>query len=98
MGLHVKHKHGPFIKHVSCVNPNMTRTHLASTHDLFINRLVMSSSRVVSDFATPDIISHTFLLHQMDCLFPLLMIVMQYIKIINIFSSNNTLFLYFKNV
>jgi len=31
----------------------MTRTRLALTHDLFINRLVVSGLRVVSDFATP---------------------------------------------
>ena len=37
-------EHDPFIKRVSRVNPNMTRTHLASTHDLFINRLVVSGS------------------------------------------------------
>ena len=53
MRLHVEHEHDPFIKRVSCVDPNMTQTHLASTYDLFINGLVMSSSRVVSDFATP---------------------------------------------
>ena len=53
-GLHAKHEPDPFIKQVSCVNPNMTRIHLASTHDLFINGLVVSSSRVVSDFATPS--------------------------------------------
>ena len=47
-------EHDPFIKRVSRVNPNMTRTHLASTHDLFINGLVVSGSRVVSDFATPS--------------------------------------------
>ena len=46
-------EHDPFIKRVSRVNPNMTRTHLASTYDLFINGLVVSGSRVVSDFATP---------------------------------------------
>ena len=47
-------EHDPFIKRVSRVDPNMTRTHLASTHDLFINGLIMSGSRVVSDFATPN--------------------------------------------
>ena len=31
----------------------MTRTRLGSTHDLFINGLVVSGSRVVSSFATP---------------------------------------------
>ena len=31
----------------------MTRTRLGSTHDLFINGLVVSGSRVVSNFATP---------------------------------------------
>ena len=52
MGSHVEDEHGPFIKQVNHVNPNMTQTHLASTHDLFINRLVVSCLRVVSDFDT----------------------------------------------
>ena len=51
--LHFEPEHDPFIKWVSCVGLNMTRTHLASIHDLFINGLVMSNSRVVSDFAIP---------------------------------------------
>ena len=50
---HIKHEHDPFIKRVSRVDPNMTRTSLASTHDLFINGLVMSGSRIMSDFSTP---------------------------------------------
>lgn len=49
---HVKHKHDLFIKQVNCVDSNMTRTRLASTYDLFTNGLIMSSLRVVSDFAT----------------------------------------------
>ena len=53
-GSHVKHEHDPFIKRVSHVNSNMTRTHLVSTHDLFINKLVMLDSRVMSNFATPN--------------------------------------------
>ena len=53
MGSHVEHEHDLFIKQVSHVNPNMTRTCLASTHDLFINVLVVSDLRVVLDFATP---------------------------------------------
>ena len=53
MGSHVKYIHDSFVKWVSCVNPNMTQTHLASTHDLFINGLVVSGSQVVSNFATP---------------------------------------------
>ena len=53
MGSHLKYIHDPFVKRVSHVNPNMTRTHLASTHDLFINGLVMLSSQVISNFATP---------------------------------------------
>ena len=40
VGSHVEHEHNPFIKRFSRVNLNMTRTRLASTHDLFINRLV----------------------------------------------------------
>ena len=52
-GLHAKHEPDPFIKQVSCGNPNMTRTRLAPTHDLFIKGLVVSGSRVVLDFATP---------------------------------------------
>ena len=47
MSSHVEHEHNPFIKQVSCVDPNMTQTHLASTHDLFINKLVMSGLRVI---------------------------------------------------
>ena len=52
MGSHVEHEHDPFIKRVSYVNPNMIRTRLASTHDLFINGLVVSDLQFVSDFAT----------------------------------------------
>jgi len=52
MGSHVEHEHDPFIKWVSRVDPNMIRTRLASTHDLFVNGLVVSGSWVVSDFAT----------------------------------------------
>ena len=33
----------------------MIRTRLALTHDLFINGLAVSGSRVVSDFATPSL-------------------------------------------
>ena len=51
-GSHVKHKPDSYIKHVSRVNLNMTQTYLVSTHDLFISRLVMLGSEVVSDFAT----------------------------------------------
>ena len=60
-GSHVEHESDPFIKRINRVNPNMTWTHLASTHDLFINRLVMLDLLValdllvVSDFATPTI-------------------------------------------
>ena len=39
-----EHKYDPFIKQVSLVDQNMTRTCLASIHDLFINGLVVSSS------------------------------------------------------
>ena len=53
MDLHDEHEHDLFIKQVSYVNSKMTQTHLASTDDLFINGLVVSSLRVVSDFATP---------------------------------------------
>ena len=42
MGSHVEHEHGLFIKRVSHVNPNMTQTRWVSTHNLFINKLVMS--------------------------------------------------------
>ena len=48
MGLHIEHEHNPFIKRVSRVNPNMTRTRLASTHDLFINGLVVPVYKWVS--------------------------------------------------
>lgn len=52
MSSYVKYEHDLFIKRISCVDPNMTRIHLASTHHLFINKLVVSSSWVVLDFAT----------------------------------------------
>ena len=51
---YVEYEHDSFIKEVSCVNPNTIQTRLASTHDLFINGLVVSSSWVVSDFAIPN--------------------------------------------
>ena len=51
---HVEYEHDSFIKQVSYVNLNTTRTHLVSIHDLFINELVVSSSWVVLDFATPN--------------------------------------------
>ena len=51
-GSHVEHKHNPFIKRVSCVDSNMTWTYLASIHDLFINELVVSGLRIVSNFTT----------------------------------------------
>ena len=51
--LHVEYEHNSFIKQASCINPNMIRTCLALTHDLFINGLVMSGSQVMLDFATP---------------------------------------------
>ena len=53
MGLHAEHEPDPFIKWVRCVNPNMIRTHLTSTHDLFINELVVSGLQIVLDFVTP---------------------------------------------
>ena len=40
-GSHVEYEHDPFIKRVSRVNPNMTQTHFATTHNPFINRLVV---------------------------------------------------------
>ena len=54
MGSHIEHEHDPFINQVSCVDSNMTWTRLVSTHDLFINGLVMLGSWVVSDFVTPE--------------------------------------------
>lgn len=53
MGSHVEHEHDPFIKQVSRVDLNMIPTHLTSIHDLYINELVVSGSRAMSDFATP---------------------------------------------
>ena len=47
MGSYIEHEHDPFIKRVSRVDPNMIRTRLASTHDLFVNGLVVSGSWVV---------------------------------------------------
>ena len=54
MSLHVEHEHDLFIKQVSRVNLNMTQTYLTSTHNLFINKILVLGSRVVSDFATPN--------------------------------------------
>ena len=53
MSSHVKHEHNPFIKQVNHVNLNITQTRLASTHNIFINGLIMSDSQVVSNFVTP---------------------------------------------
>ena len=44
--------HNPFIKQVNCVNLNMTQTNLTSTHNLFINGLIMLDSRILSNLAT----------------------------------------------
>jgi len=60
MGTHVKHEYDPFNKWISCVNPNMTRTRLVLAHYLFINGLVMSGLRIVSNFATPSMIPLCF--------------------------------------
>ena len=62
---HVEHKHDRFIKQVSCFNPNMNRTCLVSTHDLFINRLVASGLQVVLDFSTPSFEYNSFLSTQL---------------------------------
>ena len=51
-GSHVEYEHKSFIKRASCVNSNMIRTCLGSTHDLFINELVVLGLRVVLDFVT----------------------------------------------
>ena len=56
MDSHVEHKLNPFIKWVSRVNPNMTQIHLTSTHNLFINGLIMSNLWTVLDFATPTLL------------------------------------------
>ena len=53
-GSRVQHKHDPFIKRVNRGDPHMTRTYLASTHDLFINRLVVLDLQVMSNLATPS--------------------------------------------
>ena len=53
MSSHVKHEHNPFIKQVNHVNLNITQTRLASTHNIFINGLIMSGSQVVLNFVTP---------------------------------------------
>ena len=60
MGSHVELEHNPFIKWVSYVDPNMTWTHLGSTHDLFINGLVISGLWVTLDFATRDFLCEIF--------------------------------------
>ena len=61
--LHFEPEHDPFIKWVSCVGLNMTRTHLASIHDLFINGLVISNSRVVSNLPSLRIRYKAHVLH-----------------------------------
>ena len=53
MSSHVKHEYNMFIKQVSRINLNMTQICLASTHSLFINKLIMLGSWVVSDFTAP---------------------------------------------
>lgn len=53
MDSHVEDEHNLFNKQVSHVNPNMTQTRLALTHNLFINRLVVTISGVALDFSTP---------------------------------------------
>ena len=56
---HIEHEHDSFIKLVNRVNPNMPQTSLASTHNLFINGLVMLNSWVMLDFATPRVSSYS---------------------------------------
>ena len=60
MGSHVELEHNPFIKWVSYVDPNMTRTYLGLTHDLFIDGLVVSGLWVMLDFATRDFLCEIF--------------------------------------
>ena len=55
MGLHVKHKHDPFVKRVSRVNLNITQTCLTSTNNIFINELIVSELWIMSDFITPTL-------------------------------------------
>ena len=50
--LHVEYEHDLFIIQVSCINPNITQTRLASAHDPFIIELVMSGLSIMSNFAT----------------------------------------------
>lgn len=52
-GSHVEYEWNLFIKWVNRVDLSMTLTRLASSHYLFINELIVSSSRVVLDFAAP---------------------------------------------
>ena len=59
MSSYVEHEHESFIKQVSHVDLNMTQSRLASTHDLFINGLVVSVSLVVLNFAIPTHIHNT---------------------------------------
>ena len=53
MRLHVEHEHNPFIKWVNHVNLSMTWICLASTHNIFINGLVMSSLQGCVRFCHP---------------------------------------------
>lgn len=44
MDSHVEYEYDLLIKRISRVDLNMTRIHLASTYDIFINRVVVLSS------------------------------------------------------
>lgn len=66
---HIEHDHDSFIKWVICVNPNITQTCVVSIHDMFINRLVISSLRVVSDFAAPTLYYIDYIYRELDFIF-----------------------------
>ena len=55
MGSHIECEYNSFIKRVNHVNPYMIQTRLASTHNLFINRLVVLGLWVVSNFVIPSV-------------------------------------------
>ena len=52
--LHAEHEPDPFIKW-----PEYDPNPFSSTYNLFINGLMMSGSRVMSDFATPTPMAHS---------------------------------------
>ena len=55
--MHVEYKPDSFIKRVSHVDLDMTWIHLTLAYNMFINRLVVLGSQVVSNFVTPNFLA-----------------------------------------